>query len=271
MRQCILKTVRYSIGWLFGLALLTWSSSAFAQDCGDLEGEALTACLTVLVCLEIEENKARNQCLEVVRQILEDKPLPVESVDQEIEETEPKAQPTAIEESVVDFPAEQASETTEELVPQPEKLVEPGTVEEQIQAEPKQTKRRWMSWLRLGRGDSEEKVEANPKPALTIDGVPKEFAAKVVSITKSGYNDALLVLDNRYVFIVNRVTQSRIEEGDVIVAQKKEGLSGRHSFLFYGRGASVDAQRIDCQHVDPSRQTRRRCEFATKVLGTEAL
>lgn len=274
MNRSITEQLNFAVSWLLGLVCFTWSSAALAENCDDLEDEALTACLMVLVCAEIEESRAKNQCLEVVRQILDDKEEPsevmVDPTAEEAEDTDSEPQERVTEEisEEVTSPVE-ALEEEPVLVQEVEEPVVAVPVTNALPSTDKETNRRWLSWLRLGRDNAEKEVE--PTPVMTIDGVPKEFAATVVSVTKSGYNDALVILDNQYVFLVKRATQSRIEKGNVIVAQKKEGLSGRLAFLFYGRGASVDAQRIDCQHVHPSRQTKKRCEFATKVLGTTAL
>ena len=254
-----------------------WSGSLTAQECDELEGEDLTVCLTLMVCMALDEERARNQCLEVARQVL----------DQHDAQKEPSQQ----EETVADDTVESSSdsvlvEETPSLVEEPvqdlgseeERSIDVSTSSQPVQTATSSSSEvsrgnrvgRWFSWMRRSGDKSASEIEEEDV-GVTKDGVPKQFAATVVAVTKAGYNDALVVLSNRYVFIVSRARQSRIEPGDVIVARKKEGLSGRLSFLFYGRGASVDAHRVECGHVDPSRQTRRRCEFASRHLGAEAL
>ena len=262
---------------LLSVIVCVWSVSLAAQECDELEGEDLTVCLTLMVCMALDEEKARNQCLEVARQVLEQHDAQKESSTQEetvsdvdveasseqvvVEET-----PSLVEEPIQDLASEEERSTATPVISQPVKPSESSDAE----ASRGSRAGRWFSWMRRGGGKSDTELEAEDV-GVTKDGVPKQFAATVVTVTKAGYNDALVVLSNRYVFIVNRARQSRIEPGDVIVARKKEGLSGRLSFLFYGRGASVDAHRVDCGHVDASRQTRRRCEFASRQLGAEAL
>ena len=228
--------------------------------------------------MALDEDKARHQCLEVARQVLDQHDSQRGAGDQEtttsdeLPELLPEQQvveevPSLVEEAVpADKSEAEASNvntitTTREVTP-----VEP---EEQLGSRDNRGGR-WFSWIRRG-GSTDTSEEDEAVVDVTKDGVPKQFAATVVAISKAGYNDALLVLSNRYVFVVSRARQSRIEPGDVIVARKKEGLSGRRSFLFYGRGASVDAQRVECGHFEPSRQTKRRCKFASKHLGVDAL
>lgn len=250
-------------------------SSLTAQECDELEGEDLTVCLTLMVCMGLEEVKARNQCLEVARQVLDQHDAQKEPSEQEVTVSDDTSDaitdqvfveetPNVDEEQVQDLPNEAERATSTSVTSQPIQTDEKSNVD----ASRPGRVGRWFSWMRRGdKTDSEVDVE---EIGITKDGVPKQFAATVVAVTKAGYNDALVVLSNRYVFIVSRARQSRIEPGDVIVARKKEGLSGRLSFLFYGRGASVDAHRVDCSHFDPARQTRRRCEFASRQLGAEA-
>ncbi len=252
--------------------------SAAAQECDELEGDDLTVCLTLMVCMALDEDKARNQCLEVARQVLDQREAQKEPSDQD--ETTSEVETEAITEQVIveETPVlvEDVSQDQESVAREPtatEKTVKEtmSSVElEQEQAQRGNRVGRLFSWMRRGSGRNNEEVD-EVDIGVTKDGVPKQFAATVVSVSKAGYNDALIVLSNRYVFIVSRARQSRIEPGDVIVARKKEGLSGRLSFLFYGRGASVDAHRVECGHVEPSRQTRRRCSFAARQLGIEPL
>ena len=225
--------------------------------------------------MALDEAKARNQCLEVARQVLDqhdaqkDASKRVEQVTGD-EDTVTSAQVDEeealilVEEAVQDRPEEEQLSPTTAPTSQ---AVETGTSSADVTRGNRVG--RWFSWMRRGGRNNAEEIEDDP--GLTKDGVPKQFAATVVAVSQAGYNDALVVLSNRYVFVVSRVRQSRIEPGDVIVARKKEGLSGRLSFLFYGRGASVDAHRVECDHVEPSRQTRRRCDFAARHLGTEPL
>ena len=247
-----------------------------AQECEELEGNDLTVCLTLMVCMALDEAKARNQCLEVARQVLDQHDAqmeqsaqnPAEEVSEQVT-TEPvlvEEVPDLVEQTV-DDPVDVEQQTSMSSEP-----LEGMQSDESTRVEATKPSRvgRLFSWMRRGDGGSAEERQANEEPEVSKDGVPKQFAATVVTVSKAGYNDALVVLSNRYVFIITRARQSRIEPGDVIVARKKEGLSGRQSFLFYGRGASVDARRVDCGHVDPSRQTKRRCEFAARHLGAEA-
>ncbi len=250
----------------------------FAQECEELEGEDLTVCLTLMVCMALEKDKARNQCLEVARQVLDKHDAQRAAKKQESEPKDPPAGMHETAQDAVEDKVEASSTQTPATEPHEERPGASAYDEEKIketvvsEAKPESEKRRWFSWIRRSkRNDGEESANAKSDPEFTSDGVPKQFAATVVDVTKTSYNDALVVLSNRYVFVINRALQSRIEPGDVIVARKKEGLSGRRSFLFYGRGASVDAHRIDCSHVDPSKQTRARCAYATQQLGTTAL
>ena len=248
-----------------------------AQECDELEGDDLTVCLTLMVCMALDEDKARNQCLEVARQVLDQHDAQRESSGQDVSDasdgTETSSEqaivkdvPDLAEEPVSD-PSSVAQEPSTEVVPTQEVVPEGSQ-----RAEGSRAGRvgRWFSRLIPG-GNRSSSEDEEVDVGVTKDGVPKQFAATVVAVSKAGYNDALVVLSNGYVFVVSRARQSRIEPGDVIVARKKEGLSGRLSFLFYGRGASVDAHRVECRHVEPSRQTRRRCEFAARRLGTEPL
>lgn len=265
------------IWWLAAVVLFSALHASAAQECDALEGEDLTVCLTLMVCMGLEENKARNQCLEVARQVLDDHDAQKSQVRAETAEESPHANVLeAVREEtqddrsaeVVESPA-LATPVTETAVKQSvdrESSVAPMTAEEHsADATPPTRRSRWFSWIR--RGENRNPKEVDDEAGFTIDGVPKQFAATVVSVSKAGYNDAMLVLSNGYLFIVKRVRQSGIEPGDVIVARKKEGLSRRDAFLFYGRGASVDASRIACDHVDPSRTTRKRCEYAARQLG----
>ena len=264
--------MRIRIGSLFLIACV-WNVSLSAQECDELEGDDLTVCLTLMVCMALDEAKARNQCLEVARQVLDQYDAqrdPSRQADQVVEE----AVLSPSEDVVADEMPTLEEETVQdrlagERVPTAADTTSPTLTTEASSTDVSRGGRigRWFSWMR--RGDRDDAAEVDDEDfGLTKDGVPKQFAATVVAVSTAGYNDALVVLSNGYVFVVSRVRQSRIEPGDVIVARKKEGLSGRLSFLFYGRGASVDAHRVDCDHVDPSRQTRRRCEFAARHLGT---
>ncbi len=251
--------------------------SVAAQECDELEGDDLTVCLTLMVCMALDEDKARNQCLEVARQVLQQREAQKETCEED--ETEAGIETEAIPEQVI---VEETPNLVEDVSQDPASAAREPTTEKAAQetlltVEPdqEQAKRgnrvgRLFSWMRRG-GDRNDEEEDEVDVGVTKNGVPKQFAATVVSVSKAGYNDALVVLSNRYVFIVSRARQSRIEPGDVIVARKKEGLSGRLSFLFYGRGASVDAHRVECGHVEPSRQTQRRCAFAARQLGNEPL
>lgn len=248
-----------------------------AQECDELEGDDLTVCLTLMVCMALDEDKARNQCLEVARQVLDQHEAQRESSGQDASDATDGTVPSTEQAIVEDVP-----DVVEEADSEPSSVKqEPSTAdastqeilpEESQRTQGSRTSRvgRWFSRLRPG-GNRSSSEDEEVDVGVTKDGVPKQFAATVVAVSRAGYNDALVILSNRYVFVVNRARQSRIEPGDVIVARKKEGLSGRLSFLFYGRGASVDAHRVECNHVEPSRQTRRRCEFAARHLGTEAL
>ena len=255
---------------------LTWTIPVFAQECSELEGDDLTVCLTLMVCMALEEDKARNQCLEVARQVLDQHDAQKESTETEEpaqeELTQQETEPSIVEESPPLVEESFEAQTVEEEVTEPPvevtQSVESSSNEQTEESRPRGL-RRAFGWLRRGGDKRDEPEEAIEE--FTVDGVPTQFAATVVAVTNSGYNDALLVLSNRYVFMVTRVRQSRIEPGDVIVGRKKEGLSGRYTYLFYGRGASVDARRVDCSHVDPSRQTKERCEYAARHLGTSAL
>ncbi|MCY3858640.1 MAG: hypothetical protein OXG25_07005 [Gammaproteobacteria bacterium] len=269
------RATRFRAGLLF-LFVCVWSVSLPAQECDELEGDDLTVCLTLMVCMALDEAKARNQCLEVARQVLDQHDAQKEAskqVEQVIEDEDTVTTARATE------------ETTPVLMEEPvqdqpmDKQLLPTTAEtsQSVQSATSRTEAtrgsrvgRLFSWMRRGDRNNAEEIDQEDA-GLTKDGVPKQFAATVVAVSQAGYNDALVVLSNRYVFVVSRARQSRIGPGDVIVARKKEGLSGRLSFLFYGRGASVDAHRVECGHVDPSRQTRRRCEFAARHLGTEPL
>ena len=239
------------------------------QECDDLKGHDLTVCLTLMVCMSLEENKARNQCLEVTRQILDKHEAqsatgnPAESVEVRptTEELEPSAEPKRANRvgtlEIVDKPVTVETETGSEMsTSAPQATNIEGTDTQ------KSLGRRLFSWMR--RGERKAREDNNKEAGLTRDGVPKQFAATVVAVAPSGYNDLLVVLSNGFVFIASRAKQSRIDVGHVIVAKKKEGLSGSQSFLFYGRGASVDALRVACEHTNPSRKTRDRCDFAAR-------
>lgn len=269
------RTIRIRVGLLF-LSACAWNAPLPAQECDELEGDDLTVCLTLMVCMALDEAKARNQCLEVARQVLDQHDAQRDPSRQAEQDTE-AAFPELPENAVVEESPNLVDET-DQVLPSGEQLSEvtvptsQAVETETSSAEVTRGSRvgRWFSWMRRSdRGIAEEIDEE--EFGLTKDGVPKQFATTVVAVAKAGYNDALVVLSNRYVFVVSRARQSRIEPGDVIIARKKEGLSGRLSFLFYGRGASVDAHRVECDHVEPSRQTRRRCEFAARHLGEEPL
>ena len=270
------RTMPIRAGLLFMIACV-WSASIAAQECDELEGEDLTVCLTLMVCMALDEDRARNQCLEVARQVLDQHDAQKEPSKQEETVTDEMAESSSEKDVVEEMPS-LVEEPVQDLVSEEERVSATSGISQSVQpnGSPDTTASRgsragrWFSWIRRGGGKSDTELEEEDI-GVTKDGVPKQFAATVVTVTKAGYNDALVVLSNRYVFIVSRARESRIEPGDVIVARKKEGLSGRLSFLFYGRGASVDAHRVDCGHVDASRQTRRRCEFASRQLGTEAL
>ena len=253
-----------------------------AQECDALEGEDLTVCLTLMVCMSLEDDRARNQCLEVARQVLDDHDAQRESPSQESDAASSDAvgQPDS---SVGNDSDSSTQNTANEEAQNPASQRETATADPQELSDSDRAqliytgelstelnrRNRWFSWLR--RDAAKESNVDGDDLGFTVDGVPKQFAATVVSVNNAGYNDAMLVLSNRYVFIVKRVRQSRIEPGDVIIARKREGLSGRHAFLFYGRGASVDAKRVVCDHVDPSRKTRQRCEYAERQLGVSPL
>ena len=269
------RTIRIRVGLLF-LFACAWNAPLPAQECDELEGDDLTVCLTLMVCMALDEAKARNQCLEVARQVL-DQHDAQRDPNRQTEQDAEAASPTAPEDAVVDDSPSLVDETFQDRSSgeQPSDATVPASPAVETEASGAEVSRggrvgRWFSWMRRGdRGNAEEIEEE--EFGLTKDGVPKQFATTVVAVSKAGYNDALVVLSNRYVFVVSRARQSRIEPGDVIIARKKEGLSGRLSFLFYGRGASVDAHRVECGHVEPSRQTKRRCEFAARHLGEEPL
>lgn len=263
----------------FLLIVCVCGVTATAQECDELEGDDLTVCLTLMVCMALDEDRARNQCLEVARQVLDQRDAQKETSEKG--ETEAGVEAESIPEQVV---VEEIPDQVEDTTREPDPIAtEPGATKEKeatqelvvFEPEEEEAERgkrvgRWFSWMRRGGSRNAEEAD-EAEVGVTKDGVPKQFAATVVSVSKAGYNDALVVLSNRYVFIVSRARQSRIEPGDVIVARKKEGLSGRLSFLFYGRGASVDAHRVECGHVEPSRQTQRRCAFAARQLGVEPL
>lgn len=275
MRRSLRRTIQNRTGLLFLLAI-GWSLPLSAQECDELEGDDLTVCLTLMVCMALDEAKARNQCLEVARQVLDqhdaqrDASRQTEQISEEVDATPPDQLvtneiPNLVEETVQDRQYGEERSTATEPISQSIQT-EATTTDESSGGRAS----RWFSWMRRGNRGSTLEIDEDD-PGLTKDGVPKQFAATVVAVAQAGYNDALVVLSNRYVFVVNRARQSRIEPGDVIVARKKEGLSGRLSFLFYGRGASVDAHRVVCDHIEPSRQTKRRCDFATRHLGAEPL
>ena len=254
-------------GALIACSLL--SITTVAQECDELEGDSQTVCLTLMVCMSLDEEKAREQCLQVARQLLDKRDS--EAAKAEVEEPEvvqEASSPSVVQEPVV-----------EDEDPEPQIEVE-ATSKAQATAEDSNLtlleklkeadaessrKRRWFGWLPGRRSQSKSEKET-VEEYVTVDGLPNRFAATVLSTTQVGYNDALVVLSNGYVFTVTRARQARIQDDDVVIVVKKEGLSGRKAFMIYGRGASTDATRVLCEHVNPSRQTRRRCDYAKSQL-----
>ncbi|MCE2407397.1 MAG: hypothetical protein J4G19_07830 [Pseudomonadales bacterium] len=176
-------------------------------------------CLTLMVCMALDEAKARNQCLEVARQVLDQHdaqmeqsaPNPAEEVSEQVT-TEPvlvEEIPDLVEQTV-DDPVDVEQQTSMSSEP-----LEGVQSDGSTRVEATKTSRvgRLFSWMRRGDGGSAEERQANEEPEVSKDGVPKQFAATVVTVSKAGYNDALVVLSNRYVFIVTRARQSRIEPG----------------------------------------------------------
>ena len=263
----------------------------FAQECDGLEGSAQTVCLTLMVCMSLDEEQAREQCLLVARQLLDKRVTGESESESEPEATEPSV---SADSSIPGLPQDPPMENVAEIepepvaVPEPPQVVEPTLVPTKPESQQsvsvprdsdemtvqdildggvdKPKRRRFFGWLRGGGSDESKEPEPEPEIGYTIDGVPKQFASTVLDVNEVGYNESLIVLDNGYVFTIQRARQSNIKEGHVVVVQKKEGMSGRKSFRFYGQGASVDASRVLCEHVDPSRTTKRRCAYARRVL-----
>ena len=251
------------------LCLVGFPHSA-QEECDDLTGDDLTVCLTLMVCMGLEDNKAQNQCLEVARQLLDKRDSQVEAEEPEASTApEPVKEPEIqdeVEATIVDEPVVREEPQIEEDL-SAESEEQSVVVDESAATEKRSFVGRLISPFRRGDRSKLDQTAVNEEPELTVDGVPKQFAATVIAKAKAGYNDELLVLSNGYVFLVSRAKQSRIDVDDVIVAKKKEGLSGRNAFFFYGRGATADATRVLCEHTQPSRKTRERCEYAARHLG----
>lgn len=304
-------------------ALCVSKVAVAAEECESLEGSAQTVCLTLMVCMSLNEDKARDQCLLVARQLLsknvrggideaiisqveeaaKQRPripgLPEQEASEETDDvaqsvetselmqTESKASPQSVTPDTVipspnledevssDSPVEEqpsliAIPVTKTATTQPPSSGDGQemTVQDILnEGSRDSSKRRGLfGWLRPKSVNDEIEISERVNAGLTLDGIPKRFAATVVDVAKVDYNDSLVVLSNGYVFTIKRARESRISDNDVVVVEKKEGLSGRKAFRFYGQGGSVDASRVLCEHVDPSVQTRRRCAYAERKL-----
>lgn len=258
--------------------MMSWTVQA--DECQDLEGEALTVCLTLVVCTSIDDKRARNQCLEVARQIMDKRE------QEKSGETEEVVEESLVDESKTEDSAsspvdEQAIEEVHEpkevptLVDTPISTQTPETdtgsasVTDESETDEENSERRFLFFFKR---DIERKRELGISDKVfsavyEID--PEQFSSTVVGVKYSDRNQAVVVLDNGVVFEVKRARQSRIKVDDVIVATKRRGFGSKRSYTLYGRAASVDALRVRCEHLDPVKTTVQRCAYASSLFETE--
>ena len=252
--------------YVLPLVLLLLSSTILADsnECEDLQGEDLTICQ---VCISIDDRRGRRQCLEVAGQ-LRDKQTDSEDVTESSDETEVFTEVVSESEDITTKSAPDTVESEPTLVVEPihiesesKDLVEGGETPEEAEK-----KRRFLFFFerdiknRQDRGISEKVFNA----VYEID--PDSFSSTVVGIRFADYNEAVIALKNGVVLLAKRARQSRIEEGDVIVAKRRRGFGSKRNYILYGKGAGVDAIRVTCEHIDPTRLTVQRCAFASQKL-----
>ena len=257
--------------WLYLTPMLTlgwWLTVAVqgqdAEVCEGLEGERLTICQ---VCTSIRDQRAKEQCLEVAEQLL-DRPDDAEANEVGTDTAPDEA---LIDESVLDDTQPQdVRETSEQEVSVDRTEPTRVTGESATKAEEEKERRRFLFF---GRRDREVERPANSAISdkvynAIVEINPDRFSSVVVGVRKSDYNRAVIALKNGIVFEVKRARQSRLEEGDVVIADKHKGFGSKNTYLLYGKGAGVEAIRVRCEHIDPSKITRDRCEFASsKIRG----
>ena len=69
-RHRLLDRVMQVLRCLSILTAAATSQFVLASECDDLSGDDRTVCLTLVVCTSLQDEKARNQCLTIARQLL---------------------------------------------------------------------------------------------------------------------------------------------------------------------------------------------------------